>query len=118
MLRTRSGRDYCPLTTIVTANKILASNAQASLLKIKSPAPAHNAAFGRVLAELREARGFSQELLGFEADLDRSAISLLERGLRSPTLGTLLSLSHALDISLSDLAALIEARLALEVGNG
>lgn len=67
--------------------------------------------FGKVLTRLRKAKGLSQETLGFEADLDRSHISLLERGLRSPTLNTLLSLSRALDTSFSQLAQMIEAEL-------
>lgn len=71
----------------------------------------HNAAFGRVLAQLRRERQLSQEKLGFEAGFDRSFISLLERGRRSPTLDTVFSLCRALDISFSQLATLIEAKL-------
>jgi len=71
----------------------------------------HNAAFGRVLAELRRNRQLSQEELGFEANFDRTFISLLERGRRSPTLDTIFSLCHALDIPFSQLALLIEAKL-------
>lgn len=71
----------------------------------------HNAAFGRVLAELRRNRQLSQEELGFEANFDRTFISLLERGRRSPTLDTIFSLCRALDISFSQLARLIEAKL-------
>jgi len=70
----------------------------------------HNEAFGRALAELRKSKKLSQERLGFEADMDRSFISLMERGKRSPTLDTLVSLCAVLEISLSDFAALIEAR--------
>ncbi|WP_430446236.1 MAG: helix-turn-helix domain-containing protein [Pseudomonas piscis] len=71
----------------------------------------HNTAFGSVLAQLRKGRGLSQERLGFESGFDRSYISLLERGLRSPTLDTLFSLSHALEVSFVQLAMQIEAKL-------
>lgn len=40
--------------------------------------------FGSVLRELRTQVGLTQEQLGFECDLDRTFISLLERGLRQP----------------------------------
>lgn len=56
----------------------------------------------------------SQEKLGFEAEMDRSFISLLERGKRSPTLDTLVRLSQVLDISLTQLTALVEAKLERE----
>ncbi|MDQ0655154.1 helix-turn-helix domain-containing protein [Pseudomonas cedrina] len=55
--------------------------------------------------------GLSQEKLGFEAEMDRSFISLLERGRRSPTLDTLVRLCQVMDISLTQLSALVEAKL-------
>ncbi|MHC5208977.1 helix-turn-helix domain-containing protein [Pseudomonas chlororaphis] len=76
----------------------------------------HNAAFGCVLAERRKELGLSQEKLGFEAEMDRSFISLLERGKRSPTLDTLMRLCQVLDISLTKLSALVEGKL--EEANG
>lgn len=71
----------------------------------------HNEAFGTVLARLRRARRWSQELLAFEADLTRTYVSLLERGWRSPTLDTLMVLSNALDTRLDDLTALVVAEI-------
>lgn len=53
----------------------------------------------------------SQDDLSEAANFDRTTISLLERGLRSPTLDTVICLCHALDISYSQLAVLIEAKL-------
>jgi len=70
----------------------------------------HNKAFGTVLREARHASGKSQEDLAFDAGLDRTYISLLELGKRSPTLDTLVPLCDALDISLVALAERI-ARL-------
>lgn len=65
-------------------------------------------AFGKVLRELRVQRGQTQETLAFESSLDRTYISLLELGKRSPTLDTILALCGALDISLSLLALRLE----------
>lgn len=73
----------------------------------------HNKAFGNVLRKLRTEKQFSQEHLGFEADLTRAYISLLERGLRSPTLDTQLALCRPLEVSLTALSARIEAELLL-----
>ena len=71
----------------------------------------HNKAFGNVLRKLRKGKKFSQEYLGFEACLTRAYISLLERGLRSPTLDTLMALCAPLGVSLTFLASQIEAEL-------
>lgn len=53
--------------------------------------------FGRVLRQARTGCGISQEKLALECDLDRTFISLLERGLRQPSLTTLIALSGALN---------------------
>lgn len=53
-------------------------------------------AFGEVLRQARAVRGLSQQDLALEAELDRTYISLLERGLRQPTLTTLVVLADAL----------------------
>jgi transcriptional regulator with XRE-family HTH domain len=55
--------------------------------------------FGQVLREFRKKKGFSQEYLAGVCNLDRTYISLLERGLRQPTLKTVFALSNALGIS-------------------
>ncbi len=52
--------------------------------------------FGEVLKELRIEAGISQENLAYECELDRTFISMLERGLRMPTLATLFQLSKPL----------------------
>jgi transcriptional regulator with XRE-family HTH domain len=54
-------------------------------------------AFGRVLRERRKLQGISQEELAYRTDVDRTYPSLLERGLRTPTLGVLLAFAQALD---------------------
>ena len=69
------------------------------------------AAFGEVLRELRLANNFSQEALAQESGLDRTFISLLERGLRQPTLNTQIALAKALNVSLVRLIQRVQDKL-------
>lgn len=55
------------------------------------------------MKESRLRRQLSQESLAFEISLDRSFISLLERGKRSPTLNTIVVLAAAFEVSPSQL---------------
>lgn len=71
----------------------------------------HNKAFGAVLRSIRKRRGHTQETLAFESGLDRTYISLLELGQRSPTLDTIVMLCRALRVSLSEIASEVEAEL-------
>ena len=68
-------------------------------------------AFGAVLRELRTARGITQERLAFNADLDRTFISLLERGQRQPSLATIFGLAQALQLSPSEIVQIVEEKL-------
>ncbi len=72
--------------------------------------PAH--AFGQTLRIFRTSLKISQERLSQESGLDRSYISLLERGLRQPSLTTLLQLAKALRISSIELIAKVEEILS------
>jgi transcriptional regulator with XRE-family HTH domain len=72
-------------------------------------------AFGEVLRELRQAKHFSQEALAQESDLDRTYISLLERGLRQPTLSTQIALARALNVSLVKLMQRVEDKLEANI---
>ncbi len=65
-------------------------------------------AFAKALKELRQAKGLSQEALALEADLDRTYISLLERGLRQPSLTTIFLLAKVLSCKPSELVARVE----------
>ena len=56
-------------------------------------------AFGQVLRDLRTKRNLSQEKLALEGGLDRTFISLLERGLRQPSLITIFQISKVLNLS-------------------
>ena len=68
-------------------------------------------AFGVVLRQLRIEKGLSQERLALDGGLDRTFISLLERGLRQPSLTTLLQLSNVLGVKASEIIAKVETRL-------
>jgi len=59
--------------------------------------------FGSVLRDYRNRCGLTQEALAETTDLDRTYISLLERGQRQPTLETLVKLGEALGISAATL---------------
>lgn len=61
---------------------------------------------GEVIRTQREALGLSQEKLAFEADLHRTYISQLERGIKSPTLRAIVSIANALQISADELVRL------------
>jgi transcriptional regulator with XRE-family HTH domain len=54
--------------------------------------------FGINLRGLRNRAGLSQEELGERCELDRTEISLLERGLRFPRLDTVVKLARALEL--------------------
>lgn len=66
------------------------------------------ALFGREVARLRKRLGISQEELAFRAEVHRTYVSQLERGLKSPTLNMILKLSRALKASASRLVATAE----------
>lgn len=69
------------------------------------------ALFGREVARLRKRLGISQEELAFRAEVHRTYISQLERGLKSPTLNVMLKLSHALKVPASRLVAAVETEV-------
>ena len=61
------------------------------------------ATFGSNIARLRADKGFSQEKLAEKAELDRTYISGIERGIRNPGVKTILRLAKALGVSISAL---------------
>lgn len=68
-------------------------------------------AFATVLKDLRTEKNISQENLAFLSGLDRTYISLLERGKRQPTLKSLFSISKALDITLVEFTTALEEKV-------
>jgi len=68
-------------------------------------------AFGLVLRNLRNQKAFSQERLALEAGLARTYVSLLERGLRQPSLTTILNIATVLAIPPSTILELVVERM-------
>ena len=63
---------------------------------------------GEQLKKAREDAGLSQEKLAFEAEVDRSYVSMLENDKKSPTLDVLFRIADALKIPASELIARVE----------
>jgi transcriptional regulator with XRE-family HTH domain len=72
-------------------------------------------AFGLALREVRKGRDISQEQLGLQADFDRTYISLIERGIQSPTVRTVVRLAAILQTRPSVIIRRMERILAAEV---
>jgi transcriptional regulator with XRE-family HTH domain len=64
-----------------------------------------NALVARNVRRIRVAQGVSQEALAFDAGLDRTYISGIERGLENPTVAVLEQLARALGARVTDLFA-------------
>jgi len=71
-------------------------------------------AVGRAIRRLRTDMGLSQEDLAVKAGIDRTYPSLLERGMRQPTVSVLLGVAHALKTTSQYILDLAEE----ELGNG
>lgn len=69
---------------------------------------------GRVIQRYREKCNLSQEVVSGLADIGRTHLSAIERGLRKPTLETFFKLADAMNISPSKLMKQIEDELAQE----
>ncbi len=65
-------------------------------------------AFGKALREARLNEGLSQERLALDSNVDRTFISMLERGIRQPSLGTLFALAKTLGVRPSRLISSVE----------
>jgi len=63
---------------------------------------------GELFRQLRVAKGLTQEDLAIHSDLDRTYISLLERGLRQPTISTLFRIAEVLEVSPSSIIKKLE----------
>jgi transcriptional regulator with XRE-family HTH domain len=55
------------------------------------------------LKSIRLSKGLAQEKLALEAEIDRTVVSKIERGVTNPSLEILLKLANHLDIEVSDL---------------
>ena len=69
---------------------------------------------GKSLKSLRIAKDKSQEVLGFEAEVDRTYISQIERGVANPSVLTLANICHSLGITLADLFVSVTSTVAAD----
>jgi transcriptional regulator with XRE-family HTH domain len=91
----------------LATRKGVQTRAQAQVQPTKGP----KWAFGRVLRESRDQKGLSQEQLAEAAGLDRSFISLVERGIQSPNIVVLLKIAEVLNVPAADLIARTESMM-------
>ena len=70
--------------------------------------------FGQELRKARNAAGISQEKLALQIGLDRTYISMLERGLRQPTLTTIFLLCPALNLSSVEMMSKVQESFAID----
>lgn len=73
-------------------------------------------ALGYLVKQQRTALGISQEELGLRANLDRTYISGVERGVRNPSLSALVNLASGLGITVSHLLDGLEAKIITQNG--
>ncbi|WP_286758491.1 helix-turn-helix transcriptional regulator [Ralstonia sp. RL] len=72
----------------------MATNANKTLITI-----------GNNLRRIRTESGLSQEQLALDADIDRTYVSQIERGIANPSILMLKKISDCLKVGLSDLTA-------------
>jgi transcriptional regulator with XRE-family HTH domain len=70
-------------------------------------------AFGSVLQELRREKKLSQEELAFRSGYHRTYISFLERGIKGPSLATVMDLAQTLEVPAAEMVAAVEGILKL-----
>jgi transcriptional regulator with XRE-family HTH domain len=75
----------------------------------ETAAPDIQVALGRAVRSLRTSRGYSQERLAELAGIHPRYVSDIERGRRNVAIVNLERLAHALEVTLSELMAEVEA---------
>ncbi len=68
-----------------------------------------NVALGTAVRRLRERRGITQEDLAHDAGVTTGTLSKLERGQSDPAFSTVVKVAAALDVSLGELGAAVDA---------
>lgn len=66
---------------------------------------------GKVIQEFREKKNLSQEVVSGLADIGRTHLSAIERGVRKPTLETFFKICDAMDVKPSVIIKEIENRI-------
>ena len=67
--------------------------------------------FGEEMRKIRKEVGISQEALALKANVDRSFMSKMERGIRQPTITIMFKLCDALDYPAERLVASVKSRI-------
>ena len=67
------------------------------------PSAAISLALGKRIKAVRHQAAKSQETLAFEALVDRTYISAIERGVANPSIETIANICHALGVTLAEL---------------
>ena len=70
-----------------------------------------NNAIAKIISRLRHEREISQEELADKADIHRTYVSQIERGLKSPTLPVLIKIAKALNTTASHILIGIEKEI-------
>ena len=65
--------------------------------------------FGRNVARYRDERKLSQDKLAEKADLDRTYLSGIERGVRNPGIKVVIKLARALNVTVDQLCKGVDA---------
>ena len=104
--RSQSNADYCLSHVLALSVRLIPH------MSSPSRPPRLDAVAARVIRAARQEANLSQEALAGRAGLHRTYISLLERGLRSPTLTTLDAISKALGVDAAKLLTRISKALA------
>jgi transcriptional regulator with XRE-family HTH domain len=71
----------------------------------------HKSLFGTVIKKVRLDRGLTQEMLASHSGLERTFISMLERGVKQPSLKTVSSLAHAMHLKSYELLHMVEEQI-------
>ncbi len=70
--------------------------------------PYDNQVTGKIIRELRNRKGLTQEVVSGLSCIPRSHLAMIESGRISPTVDTLWRISEALGLRLSDLIRIVE----------
>lgn len=71
--------------------------------------------FGKVLRKVRKESGITQEQLALAGGIDRTFVSMIERGERQPTIRVLFKLAAAMNVSAAQLIQMTEDQVNADV---
>jgi transcriptional regulator with XRE-family HTH domain len=86
----------------------LAQRSQKHAAKQIQPQTGPEKAFGRALREIRKSKDISQEQLALDSALDRTYISLIERGINSPSIRVVVKIAAILKVPASRIVRRME----------